>query len=228
MVRLVASVSALLGIGSFVLFLHVLGEGPFESPEARHLREGKDRDTTPDRVEPVTGGDLYALPANLSLAEYSGYELRAVALECQVGRMLRAADGDLHLECETPDSLFAGEPAQRKHDLGGEPLRHHYITAEITPAWRGRPSVSGIDSPGWGYGQLAAAFRPNEGTTARWPGEPARVRLTGWLLYDDGGDVVEKWFHIPRTKRPTDWEIHPVTKIERWDDRLAAWVEVHR
>lgn len=228
MVRLVATLSLLAGIGSFALFLHVLGERPGEPLVVRHLREGKDRDGSPATVEPFTGREVYALPAHASLAEYSGYELRAISLECRIGNLQHASDGDLHLACETPDSLEPGEPAQRDRDILGRPLRHHYITAEITPRWRGRPAASGIDSPGWGYEQLAAVFRPNHGTARPWPGGPARVRLTGWLLYDGGGDVVEHFLHIPRMPRPTDWEIHPVTKIERWDDRLASWIEVRR
>jgi hypothetical protein len=228
MVRLVASLSALAGIASFAVFLYVLGEGPGQSLAVRHLREGKDRDASPDRVEPMTGRDIYALPAHARLAEYSGYELRAVSLECRVGILQHASDGDLHLSCETPDSLLPGEPAQRSVDARGRPLRHHYITAEITPGWRGRPAASGIDSPGWSYEQLAAVFRPNHGAGSPWPGGPARVRLTGWLLYDAGGDVIEHFLNLPRVPRPTDWEIHPVTKIERWDDRLATWVEVRR
>lgn len=228
MVRLVATLSALAGIGSFALFLSVLGEGPGQSLATRHRREGKNRDASPARVEPMTGRDLYALPAHASLAEYSGYELRAVSLECRVGHMQFASDGDLHLECWTLDSLAADEPAQRKVDLRGRPLRRHYVTAEITPAWRGRPEASGIDAPGWSYEQLAAVFRPNLGAGSPWPGGPARVRLTGWLLYDAGGEMIEHLLHLPRVPRPTDWEIHPVTKIERWDDRLAGWVEVRR
>lgn len=228
MVRLVASLSALAGIASFALFLYVLGEGPGQSLAVRHLREGKNRDASPTTVEAMTGREIYALPAHASLAEYSGHELRAVSLECRVSTLQHASDGDLHLECLASDSLLPGEPAQRSVDALGHPLRHHFVTAEITPAWRGRPAARGIDSPGWSYEQLAAVFRPNHGAGPRWPGGPARVRLTGWLLYDEGGDLVEHLLHVPRVPRPTDWEIHPVTKIERWDDRLASWVEVRR
>ena len=211
MVRLVAAVSALVGIAAMAAFLQVVGKGPWAGLEARHLREMKDRDESPVTVETVTPPDLYALPRHLSVAEYSGIERRAVALECRVRHMQRASDGDLHLECRAPDSTDA-----------------RYVTAEITPVWRGRPAPAGFDVPGWGYDQLAATFRPRVHYPAPWPGTPARLRITGWLLYDEGGDVIERFFHLPRKPRPTDWEIHPVTKIERWDDRLASWVEVRR
>jgi hypothetical protein len=31
-----------------------------------------------------------------------------------------------------------------------------------------------------------------------------------------------------RDARLTPWEIHPVTRIERWNDARAAWAEVPR
>ena len=211
MVRLVAVTSALVGIAAMAVFLDVAGKAPWADLEARHLREMKDRDESPEKVEPVATTDLFALPPRRSVAEYSGFERRAVSLECRIRHMQRASDGDIHLECQAPDS------ADRR-----------YVTAEITPVWRGRPAAGGFDSPGWGYERLAAIFHPRVRYPAPWPGPPARMRITGWLLYDEGGNPIEQLLHVPRESRPTDWEIHPVTKIERWDDRLAAWVEVRR
>ncbi len=211
MVRLTASFASLVGLATALFFLHVVGKGPWATLEARHLREMKDRDETPERVEAVTDSAMYALPQHLDVAEYSGYERRAVSLVCRIRGMQYATDGDLHLACAAPESSDA-----------------RVLTAEITPIWRGRPARNGIDSPGWGYEQLAAVFHPRFGTTDRWLGRPTRVRITGWLLFDHGGDVLEKLVRMPRLLRATDWEIHPVTKIERWDDRLAGWVEVRR
>jgi len=211
MVRLTATLAAVIGIGTVLFFLHVVGKAPWETLEARHLREMKDREETPDRAEPMNLAAIFALPAHLSVAEYSGYERRAVSVECRIRNMLRASDGDIHLECVAPES---SDPRD--------------VMAEITPAWRGHPAKSGIDSPGWGFEQLAAAFRPRFGTTDGWPGRPTRVRLTGWLLFDHGGDVLERLLGIPRRTRATDWEIHPVTRIERWDDARASWIEVRR
>ena len=151
------------------------------------------------------------MPTDWSVAEYSAIERRAVSLECRIRAMLRASDGDIHLECAAPDTEDA-----------------RYVTAEITPVWRDHPARRGVDSPGWGYEQLAADFRPGRGTTTRWEGGPARVRLTGWLMLDTGGDVIEKVLRMPILPRQTNWEIHPVTKVERWDDLRSAWVEVTR
>ncbi len=211
MVRLVAATSALVGIAALAVFLDVVGRTPWASLEARHLREMKDRDEAPEKVDAVVTGDLLALPPHLSVAEYSGIERRAVSLECRVRYMQRASDGDIHLECKSLD-----------------PADSLYVTAEITPVWRGRPAAGGFDSPGWGYDRLAAIFHPRVRYPAPWPAPGPRVRITGWLLYDEGGNVIERFLHVPRRPRPTDWEIHPVTKIERWDDRLASWVEVRR
>lgn len=46
------------------------------------------------------------------------------------------------------------------------------------------------------------------------------VRISGWLLFDPS--------HTNHLKkyRSTLWEIHPITKIEVWDDDTDAWVDL--
>lgn len=211
MVRWTAVISVAFGAGVFLFYLHMLGKSPWEPLEARHLRAMKERLATPVSAEPMTHAELFALPQHRNVAEYSGIERRAVVIEGTVRHMLRATDGDLHLE------LYPDTTAD-----------HYYVTAEITPGWRGRGVGGPADSAGWGYERLASVFRVRHGVTTAWAGGPARVRLTGWLLYDANSDVLPRLLGIPLEKRPTDWEIHPVTKIERWDDSLAAWTEVLR
>ena len=74
------------------------------------------------------------------------------------------------------------------------------VVAELTPRWR-------AVNPAWNattVGQLALLR--------------TRVRLTGWLLFDEGHpDQVGK-------SRATLWELHPVTKIEIL--RAGSWVEL--
>jgi hypothetical protein len=89
--------------------------------------------------------------------------------------------------------------------------------AEVTPSWRAR-------HPGWSYDRLIEALRPAEGGLAPWDGGPRRVRLSGWLLYDETHER-----RPPRPRRPpalAAWEVHPVTRIEIWDPGAARFTEV--
>jgi len=59
-----------------------------------------------------------------------------------------------------------------------------------------------------------------------WDGGPRRVRLTGWLTYDFPYEGAHNRPGFP--PRIASWEIHPVTRIELWDDTLAAFVDYPR
>jgi hypothetical protein len=120
--RLAAALALALGIAAFGVFLTVMGEGPFTSPAAHHLREMKNRLTAPDSVTSITMAGMAALPRRVPLAEFRDFEQRGVSIEGYVQNMLRAGDGDLHLE-------VAAVPR-----LGGE-FDTSYVTAEITPQW---------------------------------------------------------------------------------------------
>jgi len=205
--RLAAALSLLLGALGVIGYLQIVGESPFSSLAMRHLRDMKERRTAPARTEPVTLDAIAALPHGLSVAEYSGIERRAVAMEGYVQRMIRATDGDVHLEL-TPWPRAAGERDSM------------YVTAEIPIAWR--------TLHGWSYEGLAAAFRPNaRGAGTPWPGGPRRVRVSGWLLYDFQFDAPRS--AIERAEgvgRVSGWEIHPVTALEQRDARDSAWVAI--
>lgn len=209
MLRLAAALSAGLGAVALLAYLHYMGVGPTASLASRHLREMKDRDSAPARVEPFGIPDFEALPRRVSVAEYSGYERRAVSLDGWVQRMLRAADGDIHLELVT-----AERPPGGRDTL--------YVTAEVTPRWT-------LGSDGWSYAALERLFRPNRGGATPWPAGPRRVRLTGWLLYDAPYDhFASPWMREHSSPRATGWEMHPVTRIERWDDARGAFEDVAR
>lgn len=207
MARLVAILAVAGGLAMFLAYLQLLGKGPFAALEARHLREMKDRTATPESFEPMTYAEFFALPGGLSVAEYSGLERRAVSMEGQVHHLLRATDGDYHADL---------------YPLPGAAAEMRPVTTEITPPWHG-DAIGG-----WGYERLAAIFRSERGTVSRWDGGPARVRLSGWLLYDHADDALPRPPGAQRVVRASQWEIHPVTKIERWDSTLTAWVEVKR
>lgn len=206
-VRIAAGFALLLGIAALMGYLHVLGKGPLASLEMRHLREMKDRAEVPASVTPYTYADFAALPHRLSVAEYSALERRGVSLEGYVQHMLRAADGDIHLEIvPRPDSTRAFQM---------------YVTGEITPHFV-------LGSPRWGFERLAAELRPDRGLSAPWPEGPRRARFRGWLLFDfQHDDSLGQWTNAP-APRMTGWEIHPVTGIELWDDSQGRFVEYPR
>jgi hypothetical protein len=128
--------------------------------------------------------------------------------------MVWSSDGDFHL------NLWFSKPVP-----GVEPP---YVTAEITPGWW-TGGTGGVDpAGGWSYDHLLQMFRPDFGGVTAWDGGARKIRLTGWLLYDYDFQGRHLPFHIPSPRRPIDWEIHPVTRIERWDDARSAWIEVPR
>lgn len=203
--RVVAVAVCVAGVLALAAFLHKLGRFPTASVAARHLREMKDRTLSPDTVRATTYEAMAALPRRLAVGEYSGIEMRAVTLEGYVQNMVRAADGDIHLELQ-PFRRMPGEP------------NLPYITAEITSSWR-------RGSQNWDYARLVGLFRPNSGGTTPWDTGTRRVCLTGWLLYDKEYDESPSPFARPPM---TSWEIHPVTRIDAWNDSLLRFVEYPR
>lgn len=224
--RLVAIVALLAGAGMLVAYLHLVGKGPLSSREARHLRAMKDRAATPSRVEPVVFADFTAFPDSVPLASYAPIERRGASLEGYVQRMHYATDGDYHLEF-TPLARMAGMPDTV------------YVSCEVTPQLReGRA--------GWDFESLAAELRPVHRDGLAWETPPRRVRLSGWLLYDNPYAENEalpttlRWAwkrfglglhlalgeEIPLWNRMSWWEIHPVTRIEVWDEARGAWRDV--
>lgn len=88
--------------------------------------------------------------------------------------------------------------------IGDRPMAERRTTmiAEITPRWK-------VVHPEW-------RLR----TFKRLADQRAKVRVTGWLLWDqEHGSEVEK-------SRGTSWEIHPVTKFEVWSD--STWIELRQ
>jgi hypothetical protein len=82
--------------------------------------------------------------------------------------------------------------------------------------------------PRWSYEGLVAAFHPNHGGASPWDSGPRRVRLSGWLLYDFQYDTPPSpWSLQYQAPRVSGWEIHPVTRIELWDDAQQRWVDYH-
>ena len=204
--RLAAALALMLGAAALLAFLHLLGEGPGVSLEAGHLRDMKNRVDPPPRIEPTSFAEMAALPHHESVAEYSALERRGVSLDGYVQHLMRASDGDFHLEIVS-------------HRLMPGASDTAYVSAEITPRVR-------RGAPHWSYETLIERFRPLLGGVTAWSSGTRRVRISGWLLYDWQYDSPgSSGRHADRL---TGWEIHPVTGIEVWDERKAAFAEVPR
>jgi hypothetical protein len=207
--RIAAGLSLALGIVALTGFFHLLGMGPFASAEERHMRTMKDRREAPSDPAAARLTMFDSLPFRRPLAEYAAVERRGVVVEGYIKHMLRAPDGDYHLEV-TATPPTPGRPAA-------------YVTAEITPQWH-------LGAKHWGFESLRTEFRSASGGDATLWSEPARrVRLTGWLLYDFEFDTRRPDLtRVPFEQRVSGWELHPVTRIEVGDEALAAFAEVPR
>lgn len=225
-VRAVGITMLLLGCAAFLGYLQLAGKGPFGGAAIHHLRLMKERVADPAVVQSITHQDVIAMPSGLPLDRYAPLEDRGASIEGYVQRMFYATDGDLHLEVT---------PGER----GPGGLDTVYMTAEITLMLRRR-------HPGWTFPRLYDAFRPNLGIGPPWDAPTRRVRLTGWLTYDFQYDGLRRpsdplrmlWnrYGLRRPYRPagpmsiwprlSGWEIHPVTRIEVWDDTRRSFREV--
>ena len=205
MLRIAAALAIGLGAATLLAYFHVIGKGPWATTAARHLRAMKERTAPPVSFDSLDFAAIPKLPSLRPLEEYAPLESRGVIVEGYVKGMIRSADGDYHLDLISSADLQHPDPP--------------YAIAEVTPQWR-------RGSQRWSYESLSAALR----ATARgaWPWEPGprRVRLSGWLLYDyqlEGGARAK-----PTSRTISAWEVHPVTRIELWDDDRAAYVEYPR
>jgi hypothetical protein len=195
------------GLGVWAATEAVEGHGPLASAKARHLRAMKDRVAQPATVDKVTLESFGARPANLPLADLVPLERHGVRVEGYVLHFGRSRDGDFHLEL-TPTA----SPAEMRGA--------RYVVTEITPAWR-------KGSTGWTFERLAEALDPARGSAAAGARAPRRVRISGWLMYDFLYDALPAPA-FDRAHRVSGWEVHPVTRIERWDDARQAFVELPR
>lgn len=208
-VRSLAVLIFVAGAAALMSGLALLGRAPGLPEQTRHLRQMKDRLEPPTDVQSFTMADFAALPHHIPLATRRALEARGVLMSGWVQRIVLSGDGDLHLEL-----------VENQRHLGERDTA--YVVAEITPPWREQ-------SKGWAYESLLVAFRPNRGGRAPWEAGPRRVRLTGWLTLDHPYDrPVSTWLQQRGAPRRTGWEMHPVTRIELWDEASSAWQELRR
>jgi len=107
---------------------------------------------------------------------------------CQLGGV---ADTDNHIVLVDPG---VKNPTMAKNECCS-------VTAEFTPRTR-------LDHPSFTRLKLNRLIDPNWKTSQANPSGKLLVRVTGLLLFDS-----QHFLHIP-LKRDSNWEIHPILKIE--------------
>ena len=199
MLRIAAALAMLVGTGTLLGYLNLIGKPPWADAATRHLRAMKDRTVAPASVETLTVADFATLPLGLPLAEYAEIERRGVVVEGYVPHIYLVEDRDMHL------------------DLAPVADTADYAITEFTPQWRRRMKRASYD-------EVVAELRPAIGGVTPWDQPPRRVRITGWLCYDYEHE--RRFFHHKHGNAISPaWEIHPVTGLEVWDDSLARFVE---
>jgi len=161
------------------------------------------RDLSPDKKRRL---EILEAPI-VSLAGYLGLAYAGPPETCNCSSV---DFHDWHLE------IFEGPP-----DHPPQPGDPTPIICEITPRTQNAIFHDGIRIQG-----LAAYFRRSDLTYESTGHKAHKVRLTGYLLWDDEHDerkdvgatirsISRNGYHNPW--RATAWEIHPVIKIERLD-----------
>ena len=222
--RVAAGLALAVGIGMLFSYFYWIGESPISGGDERHLREMKERTFAPDTVVPYSFAAFVALPHGRPLVEFAAIERRGVSLEGYVEHAELSSDGDYHLSLGPPPPHPPTVPSPTPPPSSTVFLP--ILTAELTPRWQ-RGSTT------WQWEPLLAALRPQTRGGLPWPSRPRRVRVSGWLLYDfqyDEPFLKNQRPHLPAATpyRLTGWEIHPVTRLELWDDSLLAFVEYPR
>ena len=153
-------------------------------------------------------GNVRSLPAaDKRLTYLKAVEAKAVMVD---GYMALVKDGgqegvnckpttrvDVHMELVDTDSL---DPKTN---------RPTHIITEVTPWFK--ESITGWTKSG--LAQYASYVDDYNGPMQH---PPAHVRIYGWMFFDEAhaGNGSKTW-------RGTEWEVHPITKIEVWDN--GAW-----
>ncbi len=177
----------------------------------RLLNVQKNRLQSPERIDPIDVGGILELPRRFDAPRWrdrwprrvaslvAGQEARGVAL---VGYLLAARQsGPESCNCHLPDRrdfhVWIGAAPAADY-LDAKLRRAEAVIVEMTPGVRDL-------HPGWRLRVLE-----------RLAHDRARVRVTGWLMYDP-----EHPEQLGKT-RGTLWEVHPVTGFEVWSG--GRWV----
>ena len=200
--RLVCFLGAALGLSLIAVGTPVNGDGQLMGRLADHLAAQQQRTEIPAAYAPIDYRFFAQLPTPeirtvSDLAAVEEVEHNAVALTGYIVRVIpvpihlagrRATDWEFYLH------LRVG-PARRCEYQ--DDARN--LVAVVTPSFQ-------PPNTGWDFEALYDLCR-----------EQARVRLSGWLLYDYLSRA-----RVGRT-RASAWSIQPVTRIEVWNPRDDSW-----
>jgi hypothetical protein len=159
-----------------------------------YLLRQKRRVTIPAAYAPVTWADFLALP-ELPKA-YGAANWATVQAYSRRGVSL---EGYIAETLRMPDGdLHVHLRSTPSLQCFPKDHRDEQIVTEVTPDFQ--PPTTG-----WSYVVLRDLCE-----------RQCRVRIAGWLMHDFPHTASQTW-------RVTPWEIHPVTRIEVWDDNHHAW-----
>jgi len=163
--------------------------------QSYYLSYQRARVAIPTHYAPMTFADFLALPGLPE--EYRQSDWTTVRESTQRGVSLEGYIAELVPSKDGDLHVHLRETKQPRCFPDGS--RRDQLVAEVTRAFQ-------PPKTGWSYDALLDLCE-----------RQARVRFSGWLLHDfehvqDVGD----W-------RGSEWEIHPVTKIEVWDSERHSW-----
>lgn len=165
----------------------------------------KNRVEAPANYTPMTHAEFLALPAigpRYALEDWDrvkALEARGVSVEGYIGEVIQAFDGLTYGKPTLEGDLHVHIRARRSVGCFADEDRGKQIVTEVTPHFQ-PPRTE------WSGDVLRELCR-----------RQVRVRISGWLFNDAG------WVKGIGDWRGSAWEIHPVTKIEVWEDGAETW-----
>jgi hypothetical protein len=187
----------------------------------------KNRTDVPDSYHPVTWDAIntldYAKGAKKSRMDWTASQLATITPVEGAALMVEGYLYKVRVESSSPTAASGGESTNCGARLASDVDWHMPLTANVGEG----ESVAIIvettprvrhDHPNWTTTQLKP-WTSHIGSSANSSYNKQKVRISGWLMLDP-----EHQDMISEGLRSTLWEIHPITKIEVWDN--GSWADI--